>query len=147
LLAADAFAMATTAGAQAIGLADRIGRIAVGMAADLTLLDLSDPSYLPLNNAVRQIVYCESGRGVHTVIVDGEIVVEDRCLRTVDYDALLDEVATLHDAFARDAGAHATRMAPVLPYILDTVRTHARLPLPFDRWPSADDRLSDDGGA
>ena len=137
--------MATTAGAQAIGLAGRIGRIAVGMAADLTLLDLSDPSYLPLNDAVRQIVYCESGRGVHTVIVDGEIVVEDRRVRTVDYDALLAEVAALHDAFARDAGAHAARVAPVLPHILDTVRAHARLPLPFDRWPSADDRLPDDG--
>jgi 5-methylthioadenosine/S-adenosylhomocysteine deaminase len=147
LLAADALAMATTAGAQAIGLADRIGRIAVGMAADLALLDLSDPSYLPLNDAVRQIVYCESGRGVHTVIVDGEIVVEDRRVRTVDYDALLNEAAALHDAFARDAGAHAARMAPLLPYILDTVRAHARLPLPFDRWPSADDRLPDDGGA
>ena len=147
LLAADALAMATTAGAQAIGLAGRTGRIAVGMAADLTLLDLSDPSYLPLNDAVRQIVYCESGRGVHTVIVDGEIVVEDRRVRTVDYDALLAEVAALHDAFARDAGAHAARVAPVLPYILDTVRAHAGLPLPFDRWPSADDRLPDDGGA
>ena len=147
LLAADALAMATTAGAQAIGLAGRIGRIAVGMAADLTLLDLSDPSYLPLNDAVRQIVYCESGRGVHTVIVDGEIVVEDRRVRTVDYDALLAEVAALHDPFARDAGAHAAFVAPVLPYILDTVRAHAGLPLPFDRWPSADDRLPDDGGA
>jgi 5-methylthioadenosine/S-adenosylhomocysteine deaminase len=147
LLAADALAMATTAGAQAIGLAGRIGRIAVGMAADLVLLDLSDPSYLPLNDAVRQIVYCESGRGVHTVIVDGEIVVEDRRVRTVDYDALLDEVAALHDAFAIDAGAHAARMAPLLPYILDTVHAHAGLPLPFDRWPSADDRLPDDGGA
>jgi 5-methylthioadenosine/S-adenosylhomocysteine deaminase len=146
LLAADALAMATTAGAQAIGLADRIGRIAVGMAADLTFLDLSDPSYLPLNDAVRQIVYCESGRGVHTVIVDGEIVVEDRRVRTVDYDALLDEVAALHDAFARDTGAHAACMAPVLPYILERVRSHARLPLPIDRWPSADDRLPDDGG-
>jgi len=147
LLAADALAMATTAGAQAIRLAGRIGRIAVGMAADLTLLDLSDPSYLPLNDAVRQIVYCESGRGVHTVIVDGEIVVEDRRVRTVDYDALLAEVAALHDPFARDAGAHAAFVAPVLPYILDTVRAHAGLPLPFDRWPSADDRLPDDGGA
>ena len=147
LLAADALAMATTAGAQAIGLAGRTGRIAVGMAADLTLLDLSDPSYLPLNDAVRQIVYCESGRGVHTVIVDGEIVVEDRRVRTVDYDALLAEVAALHDPFARDAGAHAAFVAPVLPYILDTVRAHAGLPLPFDRWPSADDRLPDDGGA
>src|SRR6516165_7856263 len=120
-------------------------RLALG--ADNTLLDLSDPSYLPLNDAVRQIVYCESGRGVHTVIVDGEIMVEDRRVRTVDYDALLAEVAALHDAFARDAGAHATRMAPLLPYILDTVRAHAGLPLPFDRWPSADDRLPDDGGA
>ena len=147
LLAADALAMATTAGAKAIGLAGRTGRIAVGMAADLTLLDLSDPSYLPLNDAVRQIVYCESGRGVHTVIVDGEIVVEDRRVRTVDYDALLAEVAALHDPFARDAGAHAAFVAPVLPYILDTVRAHAGLPLPFDRWPSADDRLPDDGGA
>ncbi len=155
-LAADALAMATAAGAHAIGLSGesshtetgkiRTGKVEVGMAADLALLDLSDPSYLPLNDAVRQIVYCESGRGVHSVIVDGEVVVEDRRIKTVDHGTLLAEVADLHKTFAVDCKAHAARMAPVLPYILDTVRAHAKLGLTFDRWPGADDRLAADGG-
>src|SRR5271165_1934497 len=150
-LAADALAMATAAGAQAIGLSRKssnteTGKIEVGMAADLALLDLSDPSYLPLNDAVRQIVYCESGRSVHSVIVDGEVVVEDRRIKTVDHGTLLAEVADLDKTFAMDCKAHAARMAPMLPYILDTVRAHAKLGLTFDRWPGADDRLAADGG-
>jgi hypothetical protein len=39
----------------------------------------------------RQIVYSETGRGVHTAIVDGNIVVENRCITTVDYSALVNE--------------------------------------------------------
>ena len=110
--------------------------------ADLTLLELADPSYLPLNNAIRQIVYCESGRGVHTVIVDGNVLVEDRRIKTVDYVSLLDEVAELSEKCAGDYKAHAERLAPALPYLLDVVRKHGEMELAFNRWPDAGDNPS-----
>ena len=147
LLARDALAMATVGGADVLGLGGKIGKIEVGMFADLTILDLSDPSYIPLNDAIRQVVYCESGRGVHTVIVNGEVVIADRQLMTLDYGALLDEAAALSENYSRDSRAHRARFDPVLPYLWKVVRDHGDRPLGFDRWPSADDRLDRNGRA
>jgi 5-methylthioadenosine/S-adenosylhomocysteine deaminase len=142
LRAHDALAIATLGGADALGLSYRIGKIEVGMCADLTLLDLSDPSYVPLNDAVRQIVYSESGRGVHTVIVDGSVIVDDGKLMTIDYDALLDEVRELSEIHARAGRAHTAKLESVLPHIAKLVRDQGGKPLAFNRWPSADDELA-----
>lgn len=64
----------------------KIGELEVGMAADITLKDQNDSSYVPLNSAQRQIVYTEvgGGRGVRTVIIDGKIVIRDGKLQTMD---------------------------------------------------------------
>jgi cytosine/adenosine deaminase-related metal-dependent hydrolase len=141
LLAEDSFRIATIGGAEALGLAQQIGTIDIGKKADLTLLDLSDPSYLPLNNAVRQIVYCETGRGVHSVIVDGKVVIDNREIKTVDYASLLEEVVELGNICAADYNAHVTRLTPALPYLLDVVRKHGEMELDFNRWPGSGDSL------
>jgi cytosine/adenosine deaminase-related metal-dependent hydrolase len=144
LSAQDAFVIATQGGASALRLGREIGAIEVGRAADLTLLDLTDPAYLPLNDATRQIVFSESGRGVHTVIVDGEIVIENRRATTINQADLRAELAELAPRYAKDSREHAARMGPALPYVLDVVRRWADTPLNFDRWPSAGDSLQDD---
>jgi cytosine/adenosine deaminase-related metal-dependent hydrolase len=140
--ARDALAMATLGGADVLGYEDKLGRIQVGMCADLTLLDLSDPSYVPLNDAVRQVVYCESGRGVHTVIVDGNVVVADRKLMTIDYDAVLEEARAVSDVYMRDSRAHRARLESVLPYIAKVVRGHGEKALAFNRWLGTDDDIA-----
>ena len=145
--ARDALAMATAGGADVLGLSTKVGKIQVGMCADLTLLDLSDPSYIPLNDAVRQVVYCESGRGVHTVIVDGEVVIADRQVLTLDYDEVLEEARALSEFHMRDSRDHRARLEPVLPYILKVVRDQGARPLAFSRWLSADDGLAGDESA
>ena len=144
--AVDAMAMATRGGADILGLDDTIGSIAVGKAADLVLIDLCEPAYLPLNNAVRQLVYSESGRGVHTVIVDGTIVVDDRRITTIDYPALASEAVELGAIYAADCRRHGERLAGVAPYILDAVRRHGEQPLAFDRWVSAEDEIASEPG-
>jgi len=100
--APHAFKAATEGGAKAVLMGDKIGALAEGMAADITLIDLSDPSYVPLNSAQRQLVYTEGGRGVKTVIVDGEIVIKDGKLQTMDEEALLAEVAEIIPEFQKD---------------------------------------------
>ena len=142
VLARDALSMATCGGADVLGCKDKLGKIQVGMHGDMTLTDMSDPSYIPLNNAVRQVVYCETGRGVHTVIVDGKIVVADRRLMTIDYDSLLDEARELSEIYIRDSRAHQARLESILPYIAKVVRAHGEKPLAFNRWPSADDSIA-----
>jgi 5-methylthioadenosine/S-adenosylhomocysteine deaminase len=134
VLARDALAAATVGGARALGLADRIGALAPGMAADLVLIDLADYAYQPLNGAVRQLVYAESGRGVDTVIVDGEIVVERGRNRRVDEAAFREELAGLMRVCDADYAALARRQAPVVPYLLAAQREVDSLALGLDRF-------------
>jgi len=78
----QALAMATRNGARAFGL--DAGVIAPGKLADIVLLRRDTPAYRPLNDVVNQIVFCENGSNVDTVIVDGEAVVEGGRLTKVD---------------------------------------------------------------
>jgi 5-methylthioadenosine/S-adenosylhomocysteine deaminase len=94
---------------------------------------------VPLNHAVRQIVYGECGRGVHTVIVDGAIVVEDRKLKTVDWPALCAEATGIAKFHVRDLEAHGARMAPAVPFIAAAARRVTGYALDFDRFVSASD--------
>jgi cytosine/adenosine deaminase-related metal-dependent hydrolase len=71
-----ALEMATRSGAEALGLGDRIGSIEPGKRADLVLFDTDRPEWQALWNPVRNLVYNADGRSVHTVIVDGRVVVD-----------------------------------------------------------------------
>src|SRR5215470_6714983 len=82
--AAYAIRAATLAGARAVGLSGAIGAIKPGMKADLMILDLNDPAFVPFNSAARQIVFSECGRAVETVLVGGRPVVRAGKLVTVD---------------------------------------------------------------
>ena len=50
---------AATSGAKAVHLDGQVGALKAGMAADLVILDLNEPAFVPLNSAVRQIVYAK----------------------------------------------------------------------------------------
>ncbi len=132
--AADAIRAATLGGASAVGLTGVVGEIKIGMAADISLLDLSDPIYNPLNNPARQIVYSEAGRGVRTVLVDGEIVVRDRKLVTVDEEALYQELLSLMPRLQDDFKAVRARAGKLAPYYENVFRRSLEFPLEFDRY-------------
>ena len=80
----EAALAATEGSARALGFGDRIGRIAPGWKADLVFLDLEHPNWMPLNDPVNQLVHCEDGAAVDSVMIGGRLVVENRRLRTVD---------------------------------------------------------------
>ena len=101
-LAHEALRHATMGSARSAGLDDCLGAIRPGFKADLMVLDLADPAWLPFNSAARQLVYTETGRSVETVIVDGCIVMKDRRMLSVDEDALRAEVAELMEGFTAD---------------------------------------------
>ena len=85
--AREALRAATEGGAKALGF-ERLGRIEKGWKADLVLLDLTALHYIPLNDLASQIVFCEDGTGVESVMIAGRWVVRDRKLATVDAAAL-----------------------------------------------------------
>ncbi|MBJ3774769.1 amidohydrolase family protein [Acuticoccus mangrovi] len=117
-----ALAAATKGGARAVAKADEIGSIAVGKRADMVLIDIDDPSYVPLNSATRQIVYTEGGRGVRTVIVGGETVVEEGRLTTMDEAALLEEICAVIPTFREDYAAIERRIMRLEPYLAEAHR-------------------------
>ncbi len=91
LSARDVVTMATVGGTKALGLAGELGELKPGMLADIALLRMDTSFFAPLNDAFRQLVYCENGSSVETVIVDGRIVVEQGRLSTLDQDSVLSE--------------------------------------------------------
>jgi len=74
--AESALEMATFTGAQALGIADEIGSIETGKKADLVLFDTQRPEWQTLFNPVNNLVYSADGRSVHTVIIDGRVIVD-----------------------------------------------------------------------
>ena len=120
--AADAMRFATLGGARAMGLDGQIGAIQTGMKADLVLLDLRSTSFTPLNSAARQMVFTESGSAIHTVIVDGQVVMDNRQLTTIDEDALYDAVETVMPELRRDLAAVTARNVDILPHLLAAYR-------------------------
>jgi 5-methylthioadenosine/S-adenosylhomocysteine deaminase len=83
----QALAMATRNGARAFGL--DAGVLAPGKLADIVLLRRDTPAFTPLNDVVAQLVFCENGTGVDTVMVDGEVVVTGGRLAKVDENEAL----------------------------------------------------------
>jgi cytosine/adenosine deaminase-related metal-dependent hydrolase len=85
-----------------LGLDDVIGSIEVGKKADLVLFDTRRPEWRTLFNPVNNLVYNADGRSVHTVIVDGKVVVEDHKPTFVDEWKLIQKVQQLgEDLLAR----------------------------------------------
>lgn len=73
IAATEAFAMATTGGAEVLGI--RAGRIAPGYLADICILKPGTRMW-PSTELVQSLVYSENGRSVDTVLVGGEILLE-----------------------------------------------------------------------
>ena len=92
ITAPDALRMGTVNGAQAIpAWRGKIGEIKPGYRADLVLLKPS-LRLRPLRDIIHQLVFCEGGQSVDTVLVDGKIVVEGGRLVNVDEKSLIRRV-------------------------------------------------------
>ena len=134
VLAAGAMRAATIGGAEALGLKGAVGELRGGMKADMMIVDLSDPAYMPFNNATRQLVYSESGRGVETTIVDGRIVMRDRRMTTVDEAALREELAEMMPRFRREFATVAAASERAKPYLLAANRNVAAVDVGVNRF-------------
>jgi 5-methylthioadenosine/S-adenosylhomocysteine deaminase len=93
--AETALEMATIQGAASLGLAEEVGSIEPGKRADLVLFDTRRPEWRTLFNPVNTLVYNADGRSVHTVLVDGRVVVEDHRPLYVDEWTLIEKVQAI----------------------------------------------------
>lgn len=88
----EALQMATTKGAEALGMGDQIGRLKENMKADLILLDLHRPHLYPRHDLLAHLVYAAKSADVSTVIVDGKILMEEGKVLTIDAEEVYKEV-------------------------------------------------------
>ncbi|CUH94252.1 5-methylthioadenosine/S-adenosylhomocysteinedeaminase [Propionispora sp. 2/2-37] len=89
--AKEACRMATHYGARALGLEKTTGVIAPGYKADIVLLDMKAPHWYPRHDQVSLLTYSASSGDVHTVIVNGKILLDNRTLTTIDEERLVHE--------------------------------------------------------
>jgi 5-methylthioadenosine/S-adenosylhomocysteine deaminase len=102
--AEQAYEMATLGGARAILSEHEIGSLEPGKKADIVLHDRRRPEWTPLLNVANQLVWSADGRGVHTVFVDGQKVVDDYRLTTIDEDKLYDQAQEAAEAIVARSG-------------------------------------------
>lgn len=100
LPAQEALAMATRAGAGALGFAD-VGVLQEGWRADIALLDMQGVRWLPGFNPIADLVYAASSADVETVIIDGEIVMEKREIRAFDEEKAKAKVRELRNKYRK----------------------------------------------
>ena len=84
---------ATINGAKAIGMQDSLGSIEAGKYADIVILDGKSPNLRPVlpDNMVANIVYSGNSLNVKTVMCQGDLVVEDGKILTLDTEDVMDK--------------------------------------------------------
>ncbi|MFH1929844.1 MAG: amidohydrolase [Chloroflexota bacterium] len=101
LTAEESLTMATRDGAKVLGLPD-VGVLAPGKLADLILVDFAQPHLMPTGRLVPKLVYSTRGSDVVTSIINGQVVMENRHVLTLDEDEVLRRaVEATHDLIER----------------------------------------------
>jgi cytosine/adenosine deaminase-related metal-dependent hydrolase len=102
--AETALELATLTGAQALGIGDEIGSLEPGKKADLVLFDTQRPEWQAMFNPINNLVYNADGRSVHTVVVDGRVVIDAYRQTFVDESRLYAKVQEIGEKLLARAG-------------------------------------------
>jgi len=81
--------MATIEGAKVLGLEKITGSLEVGKRADLIVIDTNKPHLVPMYNPYSHLVYAANGHDVKHSIIDGNLVMENRSLLTLDVEDII----------------------------------------------------------
>jgi 5-methylthioadenosine/S-adenosylhomocysteine deaminase len=87
--------MATSGGAAAIGMGDKIGSLEVGKRADLIQVGFDDVHHIPTFDVVSHLIYVTDEQDVQSVVVDGKVLMLDRNILTLDTDKITKEAREL----------------------------------------------------
>lgn len=85
----DVLKMATIDGAKILGLENEIGSLEAGKKADMIIIDLNKPHLCPIHDIYSTLVYSANGADVETVIIDGNFVMKNRNVLTVDENEVM----------------------------------------------------------
>jgi 5-methylthioadenosine/S-adenosylhomocysteine deaminase len=111
--APEAWHAGTVAGARALGMERQLGRVEVGMKADLCGYSLDGIAMVPLNDPLRQLVYGESGAGLRLSVIDGRVVLHDGRLTQIDEPAIVSEALAIHEQLRAQIEQVESSVAPL----------------------------------
>jgi 5-methylthioadenosine/S-adenosylhomocysteine deaminase len=118
--AREVLRMGTRESARACGLGDEVGSLEAGKRADLVLLTRDSYALAVDNDLPAQLVHSENGASVRHVLVDGQVVVRDGKLLTIDEEALFREVVTIGASLDQTLAAESAHLADLEAPIRDT---------------------------
>jgi len=93
--AATTLHAATMGGATLLGAELQIGSLESGKKADIIVLDMDQPHLTPVYNPVSHLVYAARGSDVIHSVINGRVVMRDRCLTTLDEALILAEMGRI----------------------------------------------------
>ncbi len=112
--AEQAIEMATINGAKALGMDKEIGSLEAGKRADVIILDMWRPEWVPNYSEVQNLVYSADGRSVETVYINGRLVMDDRKVLTVNEDEIIEKCLELSEKLLVRTGVTPPGTWPVL---------------------------------
>ena len=107
----------------------KLGTLEIGAPADLILINLQSLPFIPLNNLLRQLVYCELGNSVNLTMVAGEIVVHDQKLSKINEEEILIEASQLFEQKKDLIMLANSKAEELLPYYKKMYQLGAEYPL------------------
>ena len=138
--ASETLRVATLGGAKALGRERELGVIEKGRIADLVAYRLDGIAFIPLNDAVNQLVYAATKADIDMVMVDGEVIQRDGRLTRIREDELITDIQDVHARIAHALAASEDDVARLsAPY--ERIYQRCRhLPIPAETIPA---RLAD----
>ena len=102
--AKQALRIATIGGAIALGLEKQIGSLEAGKQADVAVVNLHSLHSSPYQDPVSALVYSAQTSDVLSVVIDGQVVMKDRELLTMDERAVVEEASRAGTELINRAG-------------------------------------------
>ena len=81
--------MSTIEAAKVLGLKNFTGSLEIGKKADIIIVDTKKPHLTPMYNPYSHLVYAARGNDVSHSIINGQLVMENRNLLTIDVDDIM----------------------------------------------------------
>jgi 5-methylthioadenosine/S-adenosylhomocysteine deaminase len=98
---AEALEIALPGSAAVVGLADQIGQLEPGYLADIILVDMAGAHHQPLHSITASLLYNTRASDVRTVIVNGQLIMRDRQILTLDKAEIIEQVKQGMDRLAQ----------------------------------------------
>jgi 5-methylthioadenosine/S-adenosylhomocysteine deaminase len=135
--ATDVLQWATYGGARSALIHKDVGAIAPGMKADFVLYDLNTLSFSPRNNLPIHLVYAEDGRSIRKVFVNGQMVVQDGQVLTLNESDILAEFRERLPQYLQLRQGFHEQAAKLRPFMEKVYQRAMAYPLPIDNFSRA----------